>query len=98
MILEALIETDAQNSLIPKLVKGLLGHKKKKWGGTSESCFILLALDKYFRTFEANEPDFVSKAWLGGIFAGNHEFKGRRTTDQKTILVPTKYLLEKASS
>jgi hypothetical protein len=29
-----------------------------------------LALDKYFNTYEKQEPDFIARVWLGDGFAG----------------------------
>ena len=97
IIMEALIETDPKNSLIPKLVKGLLAHKKKgRWGSTNENTYILLALDRYFHVFENIEPDFIAKSWVAGFYAGEQTFKGR-TTDKQIIKVPMKYLAKSSS-
>ncbi|HWT03872.1 MAG TPA: DUF6049 family protein, partial [Pyrinomonadaceae bacterium] len=53
VILEALIGDQPQNDLIPKLVRGLLAHRKQgRWENTQENVFILLALDRYFNTYE----------------------------------------------
>jgi alpha-2-macroglobulin len=92
VILEALIEDQPKNDLIPKIVRGLLAHRTKgRWENTQENVFILLALDRYFATYEKVTPAFVAKAWLGDRFAGDHEFKGR-TTDSHLINVPMRYL------
>jgi uncharacterized protein YfaS (alpha-2-macroglobulin family) len=88
VILDALIAADPQNDLIPKVVRGLLAHRTRgRWSSTQENVFILLALDRYFRTFEKATPDFVARVWLGDRFAGEQRFQGR-TTDQKDIRVP----------
>jgi hypothetical protein len=48
--------------LIPKIVRGLLANKLRgRWATTQENVFILLALDKYFQTYEKVTPDFVAK-------------------------------------
>ena len=53
VLLEAMIKSQPQNDIVPKLVRGLLAHRTKgHWGSTQENVFILLALDKYFNTFE----------------------------------------------
>ncbi len=76
------------DALIVKLVKGLLGHRKRgRWGSTNENAYVLLALDAYFKRYEAVEPDFVARAWFGGDYAGAHAFKGR-TTERHHINVP----------
>ena len=94
LILEALIDTDAKNDLIPKLVRGLLDHRKAgAWSSTQENAFVLLALDRYFAVFEKVTPNFVASAWLGDKFAGKHAFKGR-TTERHHVDVPMKWLTD----
>ncbi len=62
MLLYALLHNNPNSSLVPKLAKGLLAGKKKgKWGSTQENCWALLALDKYFRIYEKDEPDYKVK-------------------------------------
>ncbi|HVJ89073.1 MAG TPA: alpha-2-macroglobulin family protein [Labilithrix sp.] len=92
VLLEALIGDQRDSSVIPKLVKGLLGHRKAgRWRNTQENAFVLLALDKYFNTYEKVTPDFVARVWLGDKFAGDHTFKGR-TTEYSHIGVPMQFL------
>ena len=92
IILEALILDQPNSDLIPKLVQGLLAHRVKgRWGNTQENAFILLALDRYFNTYEAQTPDFVARVWLGDRFAGQHAFRGR-TTERSTIAVPMSFV------
>jgi hypothetical protein len=98
VILEALIGDQPKSDLIPKLVRGLLAHRTAgRWGNTQENAFILLALDKYFSTYENVTPNFVARAWLGENFAGEHEFKGR-TTDRHNIQIPMRYLADGAAT
>ncbi|MEM6993321.1 MAG: alpha-2-macroglobulin family protein, partial [Myxococcota bacterium] len=98
LILEALVETDPSNDLIPKLVRGLLDHRTAgAWSSTQENGFVLLALDRYFNVFEKVTPDFVASAWLGDKFAGKHKFKGR-TTERHHIDVPMKWLADAGAS
>jgi len=88
VVLEALIDVAPRDDVIPKLVRGLLDHRVKgRWGSTQENAFVLLALDHYFGTYEAETPDFVARAWLGGTYAGDHAFHGR-STEYATIQVP----------
>ncbi|MCM3869438.1 MAG: Ig-like domain-containing protein, partial [Pyrinomonadaceae bacterium] len=71
VILEALIGDQPTNDLIPKIVRGLLDHRTQgRWANTQENIFILLALDKYFNTYEKVTPDFVARVWLGDAYAG----------------------------
>ncbi len=94
VILEAMIADQPQSDLIAKIVRGLLAHRKEgRWGNTQENVFILLALDRYFNTYEKVTPDFVAQAWLGNTFAGEQVFKGR-STDVNKFDVPMSYLLE----
>jgi uncharacterized protein YfaS (alpha-2-macroglobulin family) len=80
VLLEAMIGDQKDSTVIPKLVKGLLAHRKAgRWYNTQENAFVLLALDRYFNTYEKVTPDFVARVWLGDKFAGDHAFKGRTT-------------------
>ncbi len=90
LMLEALIQEQQNLDLIPKLVTGLLAHRKAgKWLNTQENTFALLAMDLYFRTYEKTTPDFVARVWLGDDYAGDKTFKGR-STDYFTIPIPMK--------
>jgi len=92
VLLESMIGDQPQSTVIPKLVKGLLDHRKAgRWQNTNENAFVLLALDRYFHTYEKVTPDFVARVWLGDRFAGQHAFKGR-TTERHQIDVPMKWL------
>ena len=88
VILDALIEVSPKHDLIPKVARGLLAHQVKgHWANTQEDTFVLLALDRYFRVHEGVTPDFVSRAWLGDQFVGEHAFKGR-TTETSVVRIP----------
>jgi len=52
---------------------------------------VLLALDKYFQTYEQVTPDFVARIWLGQNFAGEQKFAGR-SADSNSISVPMQFL------
>ncbi len=94
VLLEALLKADPNNDLIPKLVRGLLDHRiKGAWANTQENVFILLALDKYFQAYEKVTPDFVSRVWLGNVYAGEQIFKGR-SVDSNLLEIPMSYLVE----
>jgi uncharacterized protein YfaS (alpha-2-macroglobulin family) len=90
VMLESLIQEQPQLDLIPKIVTGLLAHRKAgRWLNTQENTFALLALDLYFQTYEKVTPDFVARVWLGNDYAGDLAFKGR-TTDYFQINIPMK--------
>jgi hypothetical protein len=94
ILLDALILDSPQNDLIPKVVNGLLAHRTKgRWYNTQENVFVLLALDRYFNTFEAQTPDFVARIWLGDTYAGEHEYEGR-TTERRETTIPMAYLTD----
>ncbi|MBA2663287.1 MAG: hypothetical protein H0U74_13450 [Bradymonadaceae bacterium] len=98
VLLEALIAAEPTSDLIPKLVRGLMGHRKKgQWGSTQDNVFVLLALDRYFNVFEKETPNFVGRAWLGDQFVGEHTFKGR-TTERHHVDVPMAYLAKSSEA
>ena len=88
VILESLIDDQPKSDLIPKIVRGLMAHRKRgRWGNTQENAFVLLALDKYFHRYEKRTPNFVARVWLGNQYAGEHRFRGR-TTETHQIDIP----------
>ena len=92
IVLDALIAGDLKSDLIPKVVNGLLAHRVQgRWNNTQENVFVLLALDSYFNTFEAQTPDFVARIWLGDAYVGEHAYRGR-TTDRHQTDIPMSYL------
>ncbi|MEZ5468566.1 MAG: alpha-2-macroglobulin family protein [Lysobacterales bacterium] len=94
VILEAMIGDQPDSDLIPKLVSGLQAHRVQgRWANTQDNVFVLLALDRYFQTFESVTPDFVARTWLGNDFAGEHAFRGR-STERHQIDVPMQWLAE----
>ena len=98
ILLDALIEDNPQSDLIPKVVNGLLAHRTKgRWGNTQENVFVLLALDRYFNTYESETPDFVARMWLGDTYAGSSEFTGY-TTEQHEMLIPMSFVLSETAS
>ena len=94
IVLDALITMAPTSDLIPKVVAGLLAHRVRgRWNNVQENAFILLALKRYFDTFEASDPDFVARVWLGDLYAAEHEFAGR-STDRGFTLIPMAELLD----
>jgi alpha-2-macroglobulin len=94
LILDALIDAAPNSDLIPKVVEALLGHRTRgRWNNTQENVFVLLALDHYFSTFEAETPEFVARIWLGDTYAGEHTFVGR-TTERRQTAIPMSFVLE----
>ncbi len=88
LALEALLRGDPNTDLVPKVVRALQAHRiRGRWRSTQENAFVLLALERYFRAFEAEDPDFVARVWLGDGYAGEQAFRGR-SADRNTIRVP----------
>ena len=57
IILDALLTETPGSDLIPKVVAGLLGNQTRgRWNNAHENAFILLALNRYFDTFEVGHP------------------------------------------
>jgi len=94
VVLEGLLAAQPENPLVPKVVRGLLGHRVRgRWGNTQENGWVLVALDRYFRAFEGQTPDFVARVWLGDRYAGGHRFAGRQT-ERWQLPVPMRVLQE----
>jgi len=94
VVLEALLAARPENPLVPKVVRGLLGHRTRgRWDNTQENAWVLLALDRYFHQFEGQTPEFVARVWLGERFAGSHPFSGRQA-DRWLVSVPMRVLQE----
>ena len=80
------------------MVAGLLGNQTRgRWNNVQENSFILLALNNYFDTFESVTPDFVARIWLGDLYAGEHEYRGR-STDRGLTEVPTAELVDEGDT
>ncbi|MEO6122295.1 MAG: alpha-2-macroglobulin family protein [Ilumatobacteraceae bacterium] len=93
LILDALITERPDSEMIPKVVAGLLaGQRQGRWDNVQENSFILLAMHRYFETYEGATPDFVAGVWLGEQFAGEHAYVGR-STDQARITIPTEQVI-----
>jgi hypothetical protein len=93
IVLDAFIEEDPTNDLIPKVVRGLMaGRTNGHWLNTQENVFGLVAMDNYFNTFEQVTPDFVARVWLGDAYVAEHEHRGR-STDTLLTTVPMAYLM-----
>ena len=94
VLLDALMNDDPEADLIPKVVNGLLAHRKQgRWRNTQENVFVLIALDRYFNTYESQTPNFVARIWLGETYAGSHSYEGF-STDRHETIVPMNYLVD----
>ncbi len=96
LILEALLQVRPNHPLVPKLVRGLLDHRRQgRWENTQENCWVLLAMNAYFQKFEKTAPNFVAKIWLGQQLAGEQPFQGRQKNDRQ-LEIPMAQVPEKA--
>ena len=87
IVLRALISQQPQSDLIPKVVAGLVGNQVKgRWSNVQENGQILLALKRYFDTFESETPSFVARAWLGESHVSEHGHQGRSIDTQRTLV------------
>ncbi|MFH1464042.1 MAG: Ig-like domain-containing protein [Pseudomonadota bacterium] len=94
VLLDALMQVRPEHDLVVKVVQGLLDHRVAgRWSSTQENSFVLLAMDRYFRTYEGATPDFLARAWFGQGYAGEHAFRGR-TTERATTELPMAWLAE----
>jgi len=94
ILLDALINDDESNPIIPKVVNGLMAARiNGRWNNTQENTFVLLALDRYFNTYENVEPDFVARIWLGNTYVAENIFEGYDAATQQT-LVPMQYVVD----
>ena len=98
IVLDALITMAPESDLVAKVVAGLLASRVRgRWSNVQENSFILLAMNRYFAAFEATDPDFVARVWLGDLYAAQHQFSGR-STDRALTLVPMAELLAEGDS
>lgn len=94
IILEAMIFDDPQNELIAKLVRGLLaGRKQGHWMSTQENAYVLMAINRYFKKYEAIVPNFEVKEWIADAYVGKQNFAGRSFNCQ-TVSIPMEWLSE----
>ncbi len=90
LILDALLAERPDDDLVAKVVRGLQASQgpSGRWANVQENAFILLALRHYFDAYEAADPDFVARVWIGERYAGDQTFAGRSTATN-VIAIPT---------
>jgi uncharacterized protein YfaS (alpha-2-macroglobulin family) len=77
-VLYSMIVDQPQNKLIPKLVKSLLLRRVNgRWTNTQDNMSALLAISKYFLTYERQTPKFIAQCWLGKHNYVEQKFVGR---------------------
>ncbi len=97
VLLSALMYDEPKNSVIPKLVRSLLdGRRRGHWSTTQDNAMAVMALDKYFRTYEAVTPNFAVNMWLGSDYVGQHKYQGR-SNEYQVSSVPMNVVPEKGN-
>lgn len=98
VVLDALITMQPESDLIAKVVRGLMAARSNgRWGNTQENVWVIVAMDRYFNTFENVEPDFIARVWLGDTYVAESEFRGY-TTDTFETTVPMRYLTQQTGT
>jgi alpha-2-macroglobulin len=78
LVMQALIETQPENSIIPRAVRWLLDNRKNGcWRTTQENIYVVDALATYFEQYEKDDPNFSAKIKIAGRDIVNEMFKGR---------------------
>lgn len=78
LTLQALVEIQPNNPLIPKVVRWLVDRQKNGcWRTTQENLYVIDALVTYFRVFEKEEPKFRVEVFLAGKQLMKELFEGR---------------------
>jgi uncharacterized protein YfaS (alpha-2-macroglobulin family) len=81
LVMQALIETQPENPLIPKAVRWLLDNQKAgRWRTTQENLYVVDALATYFSRYEKVEPEFRAAIAMGGTELLRETFHGRSMT------------------
>lgn len=97
IVLHALMVVSPKDSMIDKVVRGLVRSRAHgHWGSTQGNAYALLALSEYYRLYETETPDFKAGLWWGKTPLMGFQFKGR-TMDLAKTRVPMADLLKGAA-
>ncbi|MBI3074150.1 MAG: hypothetical protein HYY84_18735 [Deltaproteobacteria bacterium] len=79
IVLLAYLEADPKQTLVPKIMKGLMDARRRggRWRSTQENAYGLLAFSRYYKLFEKEVPDFTASVWIGDGYVGREKFEGR---------------------
>ncbi len=78
LVMQALVETQPEQPLIPKVVRWLLDEQKGgHWRTTQENIYVVDALATYFKAYERDEPNFRADVRLAGGELMKELFQGR---------------------
>jgi hypothetical protein len=97
IVLGALLAVNPKDSMIDKVVRGLVRSQARgHWGSTQANAWVLLSLSEYYRIFESDPPNFTGGLWWGKTPLMGFQFKGRSMEIRKTR-VPMADLLKGAA-
>ena len=87
LILQAFVETQPENNLVPRMVRWLIDQQKVgRWRTTQENLYVVDALATYVRFYEKDEPNFRAEVRIAGGTFMTELFRGRSfATKEKSI-------------
>ena len=78
LIVQALVETQPTNEIIPKAVRWLMDQRRNGiWRSTQENLYVIDALASYFSVYEKEVPKFTAVLSLAGQQLLKEAFEGR---------------------
>jgi hypothetical protein len=81
MILQALLETNAQHPLASPIARWLVNERKAgRWHSTQENFWVFYALNDFYRRFENVRPDFTAELALAGKTILKETFRSAQQT------------------
>jgi uncharacterized protein YfaS (alpha-2-macroglobulin family) len=81
MILQALLETNAQHPLAASIARWLVNERKAgHWHSTQENFFVFYALNDFYRRYENVRPDFTAELALAGKTILKETFRSAQQT------------------
>jgi uncharacterized protein YfaS (alpha-2-macroglobulin family) len=87
LVLEGFVRRGDDPAFVARTVRWLLGARQNgRWRNTQENATALEALVRYYKTFEAEPPDFSATVSIGGRSVGSARFRGRSTASQQVRL------------
>ena len=97
LFLQALMTLRPQSDLVPKVVQGILAGRTRHghWGSSQDNVSVLLAMNQYFREYEATQPDFQARLWLDDTLVVDTPFTGYQAARRQVVL-PMPWLLAQA--
>jgi hypothetical protein len=91
--------SSSSSSLCTKIVSHISSSRNQygRWSTTNENSFVLVALGKYFETFEKNTPNVTVNMYFDDLFAGTHKYEGRSMSVNE-VKVPMEIVMDKSKT